>query len=72
VSEKKGETITGSWPIFRVLQIYPEAREVFQNHGMPCSDCMASVNESIAQGARMHGLDLTKLLVDLNNLWEGE
>jgi len=70
VSDRTKEKITGAWPIFRVLQEYPRARGIFQRHGMPCGDCMASIDESIAQGARMHGFDLEKLLADLNKLRE--
>jgi len=68
VSKSKRPSITGDWPIFRLLQEYPEARTVLEQHGMSCGDCMAAMDESIVEGARMHGIDSALLLSDLIRL----
>jgi len=60
--------ITKDMMIFQVLQEHPAAREVFAAHGMGCVECMGAMGETIANGARQHGLDLKALLKDLNAL----
>ncbi|GAW91410.1 DUF1858 domain-containing protein [Calderihabitans maritimus] len=54
--------------VMEVLQKYPATREAFLKHGMGCMECMAAMNETLEDGARMHGIDLEMLLKDLNEL----
>ncbi|MDN5326781.1 MAG: hypothetical protein PWP41_1477 [Moorella sp. (in: firmicutes)] len=58
--------ITKDLSIMEVLRAYPQVRPVFIRHGMGCLECMGAIEETIASGARMHGLDLDQLLKDLN------
>ncbi len=58
--------ITGATLIWDVLEKYPEARAVFQKHGMGCHLCIAANAETIAAGAKMHGIDISKLIAELN------
>lgn len=58
--------ISKDMSILEVLQAYPRTREVFARYGMGCMSCMGAVEETIEAAARMHGLDLDKLLADLN------
>lgn len=58
--------ITKDLSIMEVLQAYPQVRSVFIRHGMGCLECMGAMAETIASGARMHGLNLEELLQDLN------
>lgn len=58
--------ITKDLSILEVLQAYPEVRPIFIRHGMGCLECMGAMAETIETGARMHGIDLEKLLADLN------
>lgn len=44
------------------------ARVVFMQHGMMCAGCAQRKTETIEMGAKMHGVDLDKLLSDLNRL----
>ena len=48
---------------------HPQAPAVFAQHHLPgCIDCARSENESIAEGAGDHDLDVQALLDDLNRL----
>jgi len=58
--------ITGKEPIGEIVQKYPQTAEVFMKHGMHCLGCAASHFENIEQGAEAHGLDVKKLIEDLN------
>lgn len=40
--------------------------EVLQNSGMHCLHCMLAHGETLEQAAMVHGIDVDKLLADLN------
>lgn len=54
--------------IIEVLRSHPQARDVFVKFGMSCIGCMGSTWETIASGAKMHGIDEDALLKELNDL----
>ena len=56
--------------IEEVLKKYPEAEEVFGKYGFHCVGCVAASFESIEQGATAHGIDVEKLIKDLNKAIE--
>jgi len=58
--------ITKDMTITEVIRQYPQTIEVFMNHGMGCLGCAAARFENIAQGAQAHGIDIDKLMADLN------
>lgn len=58
--------ITRDMSIFETIARYPQTREIFKKYGMHCLECMGATAESIAAGAKMHGVDLEKLLAELN------
>lgn len=58
--------ITEDMVIMDVLQLYPATREVFIRHSMSCAGCFGANDESIADGAAMHGIELAALLAELN------
>lgn len=58
--------------LLQLLQIYPQAQEILEKHGMACLRCMGAADESIENGARMHGLDVEMLLEDLNKYLLGQ
>ncbi len=60
------ETITKNMTISQVVRLYPGLTHVLEEYGMGCSYCMASLDETIEGGARMHGVSLERLLSDLN------
>jgi hybrid cluster-associated redox disulfide protein len=55
--------ITSQTTIFQAIHSYPETAEIFKSYGMPCSNCLAMMDETIEAGARRHGADLQKLRV---------
>ena len=56
--------------IEEVLKKYSETEEVFGKHGFHCVGCVAASFESIEQGAMAHGIDVKKLIEDLNKAIE--
>lgn len=60
--------ITKDSTILEALQKHPQARQVFERHGMGCIMCMGAAMETIENGARMHGIDVEALVADLNAL----
>jgi hybrid cluster-associated redox disulfide protein len=62
--------ITCHMTIFQAIHNYPQAVDVFKAYGMPCSGCLAMMDETIEAGARRHGADLQKLLADLDAVAE--
>ena len=54
-----------------VLKQYPQVIEVFVNFGLFCVGCPASENESIEQGALVHGKndkEIESLIEELNKV----
>jgi hybrid cluster-associated redox disulfide protein len=68
--------ITKDMTIFEIIRSHPRAIEVFKANDMGCGGCMAVMDEKVEKGARRHGVDLEKLLDELNSLFaelqEGE
>jgi hybrid cluster-associated redox disulfide protein len=58
--------LTKEMTIQEVVTKYPDSVKVFIQHGMPCVGCMAARYENIEQGANAHGIDIDKLMGDLN------
>ncbi|MFY9175458.1 MAG: DUF1858 domain-containing protein [Peptococcia bacterium] len=58
--------ITKDMTITDVVRQYPESVDVFMKHGMSCLGCAAARFENISQGAQAHGIDVDKLIEDLN------
>ncbi len=60
------DKITKDMSLADVVQKHPETAEVFQKHGLHCMGCAMASFETLEQGAAAHGMDLDKLLEDLN------
>lgn len=58
--------LTKEMTIQDVVSQYPSSVQVFIKHGMPCVGCMAARYENIEQGASAHGIEIDKLMEDLN------
>jgi CMP-N-acetylneuraminate monooxygenase len=62
--------ITGSWILADILEKFGDrADRIIRRYGLYCAGCQHSTADTIAQGARQHGLDdshLVRLLRDLN------
>ena len=62
--------ITKQMKIDEVLKKHPKTVAVFTKHGFHCIGCAAASFESIEQGALAHGVDVEKLIKDLNKTVE--
>lgn len=60
--------LTKDSSIMEALRSHPQARAVFFKHGMGCTGCMGSSNETINNGAKMHAVNVDILLKELNAL----
>ena len=59
--------ITKDTFIVEVLRTNPNAKDVFFKQGINCIGCMGSSTETIESSAKMHGINLDKLLAELNS-----
>ncbi len=66
--EIKKEKITTDMTFGEVMSKYPKTQEVFMKHGMACFGCAFAMQETVEQGAMAHGIDVKKLLEDLNKI----
>ncbi|SHJ94935.1 hybrid cluster protein-associated redox disulfide domain-containing protein [Anaerobranca californiensis DSM 14826] len=60
--------ITKEMTIREVLQKDPKTAEVFMKYGMHCLGCPSATGESVAQAAMVHGIDVEKLIKELNEV----
>ena len=62
----KAGQISKKMTFMEVMQISPEAAWILMSRGMHCAGCHLAANETIEQGAIMHGIDPNKLVKELN------
>jgi hybrid cluster-associated redox disulfide protein len=55
-----------------IAQKYPKAAEILTKNGLPCVGCPMAMLETLEMGARSHGLDVDKLLKQMNKIIEDE
>ena len=60
------KVITKDMTFNQLLQIHPDAAKILANFNLGCVGCLGASTETLAQGARAHGLDIQKLLAALN------
>ena len=68
-SKKKTKTkgkITKNMTFTEVMEKYPDAIEALLESGMHCIGCPMSTEETIEQGAIIHGLDPDELVKEMN------
>ncbi len=58
--------ITKEMSIGEVVTKYPQTIPIFQAHGMGCLGCAVAKFENVAEGAAAHGINIEKLVEDLN------
>ena len=54
--------------IEEALEAHPKARDIFAQHGMGCIICSGALMETIEEGAQAHGIDVKKIIEELNKL----
>lgn len=62
--------ITKKMNIGEIVTKHPKTMEVFQKHGLHCIGCFAAHFESLEQGCQAHGIDVEKMVKDLNKAIE--
>ena len=60
--------IAKNMTILDIIVKYPQTQSVFEKYGMACSGCMAAMDETLESGAKMHGIEIEKLLQELNTV----
>jgi hybrid cluster-associated redox disulfide protein len=62
--------ITENMNIKEVIDKHPEVVPVFQKYNMGCIGCIAASFEKLSDIAVVHGIDVKKLVKDLNDAME--
>jgi len=52
--------------VSEVVKKYPETTAVFLEHGLHCMECAFAKEETIAEAAKVHQIDLDELIMSLN------
>lgn len=60
------DKITKDMTFHQVLQMGPQAAAVLSHFNLGCVGCLGASTESLAQGARAHGLDVDDIVKALN------
>jgi hybrid cluster-associated redox disulfide protein len=58
--------INARMTIAEILRKRPEAAKILQQFNMHCIGCAVAAGESLEDAARVHGIDLEKLIKALN------
>jgi hybrid cluster-associated redox disulfide protein len=62
--------ITKDMSFIQAIQIHPKAGDILAKYDMGCIGCMGAAGETIEQGAIAHGVDVDKLIKELNDLFK--
>ena len=55
-----------------ILEMDPDPTEVLLRHGLNCLGCPGAQSENLKEAADGHGIDLKKLIDDLNDFLESK
>ncbi|MPN39941.1 hypothetical protein SDC9_187475 [bioreactor metagenome] len=61
--------ITENMLLNEILEMNPDPTDVFLRHGLNCLGCPGAQSESLREAAEGHGINLEKLIDDLNNFF---
>jgi len=67
-STKSKEVITKKMTIHEIVQKYPKSIKILMKNGMSCFGCPFALQETLEQGALAHGIDVDKILKELNKI----
>ncbi len=62
--------ITENMLLNEILDMDPDPTEIFLRHGLNCLGCPGACSENLKEAAEGHGINLKKLMDDLNELLE--
>jgi hybrid cluster-associated redox disulfide protein len=60
------QPITKDMTFNHILQHFPQTSKVLHRYNLECEGCLGAMTESIAAGARAHGLNADELVAALN------
>ncbi|MDR1831649.1 MAG: DUF1858 domain-containing protein [Fusobacteriaceae bacterium] len=60
--------ITRDSNILKAVQEYPIIAQVFRKYGLGCIGCMISSGETLGEGLQAHGMDVDKVITEINQL----
>jgi len=66
--KKIEEKINKNMTIQEIVKKYPKSQKIFLKYGMTCFGCPFALQESLEQGALAHGIDVDKILGELNKI----
>lgn len=66
------QKITSDMIIADVLRLDKGTVPIFLNNGLHCLGCPSATGESIAEACEVHGLDVDKLIGELNEYFESK
>lgn len=58
--------ITKEWTVMDVLNMGEKYEKVFAKYLLTCAGCPGATNETLEEAAKGHGVDIERLLADLN------
>jgi len=64
--------ITENMTIMEVMNMDREVASIFMKFGLHCLGCPGATMESIADAGRVHGIDVDKLVAELNKYFESK
>ncbi|WP_321371769.1 DUF1858 domain-containing protein [uncultured Desulfuromusa sp.] len=64
------QKITKDMTFYQVLQMSPAVSKVLDKFNLDCGECLGASTESLAQGAKAHGLDIEEILLELNSIFK--
>jgi len=66
------QKVTADMTIAEVLRLDKGTVPIFLNNGLHCLGCPSATAESIEEACEVHGLDVNKLLRELNDYLENK
>ncbi|HHX30254.1 MAG TPA: DUF1858 domain-containing protein [Clostridiaceae bacterium] len=64
--------VTRETMILDLLQQHSDTAAVLMDHGLHCLGCMLASYENLEQACMAHGIDVDRLVEDLNLFLEGQ
>ena len=64
------ELITKDMGIMDIVTTHPETLPVFAQFGMGCIGCAAARFENLEAGAKVHGIDVDAMVIEMNKIIE--
>ena len=67
-SKKEKQIINKNMTIAETVSKYPETIPVLMRSGMHCIGCPMALSETLEQGLSVHGMDIDKIIDELNKV----